>query len=444
MANDQEHGGPNGYGHGAANGYGHGAANGYGHGAAGDQGAVPPQNPYGQPAPYGHNPYAQPVPPPQPYPAQPVPPQPYGAQPPVATSPYGTREPSVARPEAAQQPVPAQQLGVPSQPGGFPGPLPRRNRFAVLLQFLLQWIYAPLWIVGLVILFAVLILSDYNGGGPDSDGWLRVNRSFIPPRRLRAELTGRPEDWERYVTPVIERRIAAAEAKHAAGGGEVRADLGREVSFGLADRLYRGLGAAGVVRIGERYGWRGARPSGTGSEHVRLVRHFPAPTGLNAPAPQDPPAAPGTPWGPQPTRSALLLPFVFVLQVLYVPVYGLATFWVDRPEPDYWERWGARWTVGPRAFRAEFTDSPAAWDRHIRRILDRDTKRELSRAADTYRTVTAPDGTFHRRIRLHRATYRGAGAHRALRLAAEQGWTLDPAYTPDPANSLRLCRRDHR
>ncbi|MEU9042600.1 MULTISPECIES: hypothetical protein [unclassified Kitasatospora] len=422
-----------------ANDHGHGGANRHdgaaGHGTAGGYGAVPPQNPYGQPAPYGQNPYAQPVPPqsypPQSHPAQPYPPQPYAPQPPAVAQP----------PYPAPQFGSAPQFDAAPQPGGFPGPVPRRNRLGVLIQFVLQWIYAPLWIVGLVLLFAVLILADYNGGGPSSDGWLRVNRSFLPPRRLRAELTGRPEHWERYVTPLLARRIAAAEANHAAGGGEVQADLGREVSVRLAVRLYRGLGADGVVRLAERYGWRGV-PSGTDVEQVRLVRGFPAPTGLNAPSPQDPPAAPGAPWGPQPTRSALLLPFVFLLQIVYVPVYGVATFWVNRPEPDYWERWGARWTVGPRAFRAEFTDSPAAWDRHIRRILERDTKRELGRTAESYRRVTAPDGTFFRRVQLHRATYRGAGAHQALRIAAEDGWTLDPAYTPDPANSLRLCRRE--
>ncbi|WP_030255909.1 MULTISPECIES: hypothetical protein [Streptomyces] len=410
-----------------SNDQGYGGANGHGYGAAGSHGAPPPQNPYAQPVPpqsYAppapQNPYAQPASQ-NPY-AQPASPQPYTA---TQHSP------------ATQQPYPAGQFAAPPAPGGFPGPAPRRSRPAVLLQFLLQWVYAPLWILGLVLLFAVLILADYSGGGPSSDGWLKVHRTFLPPRRLRAELTGRPEDWERYVTPILRRRIEAAEASHAAGGGEVQADLGREVSVGLAVRLYRGLGADGVVRLAERYGWQGV-PSGSDAEHVRLVRRFPAPTGLAAPSPQDPPAAPGTPWGPQPTRSALLLPFVFLFQILYVPVYGLLTFWVSRPEPDYWERWGARWTVGPRAFRAEFTGSPAAWERHIRRILARDTARKDG----SHRPPTAPGGTHPRRIRLNRATYRGAGAHQALRIAAEQGWALDPAYTPDPVNSLRLCRHE--
>ncbi|MFE7531133.1 hypothetical protein ACFU7Y_36305 [Kitasatospora sp. NPDC057542] len=415
--------------------------NGQGHGGTDGYGAPPPQNPYGQApyaqnpygqSPYAQNPYAQPVPPPQ----QSYPPQ----------QPYPPRQPQPVPPQQAhpspQQPYAAAGFGTPPQPGvgrpgGFPGPAPRRNRVAVLVQFLLQWIYAPLWVLGLVLLFIVLIFADYSGGGPSSDGWLKVNRSFIPPRRLRAELTGRPEHWERYVAPILARRIAAAEATHAAGGGEVQADLGRVVRTRLALRLYRGLGAAGVVRLAEQHGWHGVA-SGTDAGHVRLARHFPAPATPNAPSPQDPPAAPGTPWGPQPVRFAPLLPFVFLLQIVYVPVYGLLTFWVNRPEPDHWDRWGARWTVGPRAFRAEFTNSPAAWDRHIRRILQRDTKR-TGASSDGTRT---PDGTLVHRIRLNRATYRGAGAHQALRIAAEQGWTLDPAYTPDPANSLRLCRPD--
>ncbi|MFI2607853.1 hypothetical protein [Kitasatospora sp. NPDC018619] len=408
-------------------------ANGQGYGGTGGYGAPPPQGPYGQtpygqgPAPrnpyapgphaqdlyaqdpYAGNPYARPVPPQQPYPAVPQPP---------------------ARP-VAHQPVPAPQSAAPrpgpAGPGGFPGPAPRRNRSAVLAQFLLQWIYAPLWILGLVLLFVLLLLADNAGvSGPSSDGWLKVNRSFIPPRRLRAELTGRPEDWERYVTPVLARRIAAAEASYAAGDGEVQPDLGRVVRTGLPLRLYRGLGASGVVRLAERYGWHGSA-AGTDAGHVRLARHFPAPAVLDAPSPQGPPAAPGTPWGPQPVRFAPLLPFVFLLQLVYVPVYGLLTFWVSRPEPDHWDRWGARWTVGPRAFRAEFTNSPAAWDRHIRRILARDEGR-------------LPESAPVHRVHLKRATYRGAGAHRALAIAAEHGWALDPAYAPDPANSLRLHR----
>ncbi|MFD4659362.1 hypothetical protein ACFWP2_27460 [Kitasatospora sp. NPDC058444] len=392
-------------------------ANGQGYGGTGGYGAPPPQVPYGQ-APYGQapygqnpyeqNPYAQPAPPPQP--------QPYPAQP-------------------QPQPPAPRPLYAAARPGGFPGPAPRRNRAAVLLQFLLQWIYAPLWVLGLVLLFVVLIFADYNGSGPSSDGWLKVNRSFVPPRRLRAELSGRPEHWERYVAPILARRIAAAEAAHAAGDGEVQADLGRVVQIRLPLRLYRGLGAAGVVRLAERHGWHGVA-AGTDAGHVRLARHFPAPAALNAPSPQDPPAAPGTPWGPQPVRFAPLLPFVFLLQILYVPVYGLLTCWVSRPEPDHWDRWGARWTVGPRAFRAEFTDSPAAWDRHIRRILERDATRLRAAAART------PGTTPVHRIRLNRATYRGAGAQQALRLATEHGWTLDPAYAPDPANSLRLTRPD--
>lgn len=117
-------------------------ANGQGYGGTGGHGAPPPpQYPYGR-ASYQQNPYAQPVPPPQPYPPR----QPY---------------PSPAQPQPASGP-----------PGGFPGPAPRRSRLVVLTQFLLQWIYAPLWILGLVLLFVLLILADNVGGGsgPSSDG----------------------------------------------------------------------------------------------------------------------------------------------------------------------------------------------------------------------------------------------------------------------------------
>ncbi|KJS63142.1 hypothetical protein [Streptomyces rubellomurinus] len=374
-----------------------------------------------------HDPYGQPVPP-QPVPNNPYA-QPYGQQPYV---PPQFAAPQFAAPPGAAQPRPPH----PGGPSGPAGPLPRRNRALVLLQFVLQWIYAPLWILGLVLVFLLVIvaaLGNANIDGPSSDGWLRVNRSFIPPRRLRAELSGRPEVWERYVTPILARRIAAAEAKYAAGDGTVLPDHGREVRIELAARLYRGLGAVGVIRLAERYGWRGA-DSGADREHVRLARAFPAPAAVPAPSPQDPPAAPGTPWGPQPVRFAPLLPLIAVAQLVYVPVFGLLTCWVSHPEPDWWDRWGARWTVGPRAFRAEFTNSPAAWERHVRRILKRYAKAPAPAAG------TVPNPGTLQRIRLNRATYRGIGAQQALRIAAEQGWAVDPAYLPDPAHSLRLAR----
>ncbi|MFJ9946511.1 hypothetical protein [Kitasatospora sp. NPDC091207] len=408
-------------------------SDGQGHYAgAGGQGTGPQPAPYPQGGPYaGPNPYSQADPYSQANPYAQGTPQPQ-ANPYAQGNSYGHPRPAAA-PSAA-----------PSFDGPFPGPRPRRNRAAVLLQFTLQWIYAPLWIAALVALFAILLWSGASGpSGPDSDSWLKVNRTFLPPRRLKAELTGRPEDWERYVAPILERRIRTAEAEHAAGAGEVGADLGRTMGVKLAVRLYRGLGAAGVVRLAERYGWQGV-PAGGDLGRVRLSRRFPAPARVSAPGPQDPPAAPGTPWGPRPARFALLLPFMFVLQFAYVPVCGalsLLAFWVKHPEPDYWDRWGARWTVGPRAFWAEFSGSAAAWDRHVRRIVARETRRGNGQGSGRGnsqgdgRSAEAP-----RRIRVNLATYRGAGAHHVLRVAAEQGFLLDPAYLPEPEFCVRLHR----
>ncbi|MFE2721963.1 hypothetical protein [Kitasatospora sp. NPDC059327] len=413
-------------------------SDGQGHYAgAGGQGTGPQPAPYPQGGPYvGHNPYAQANPySPADHPYAQAGPYAQGGPQPTA-NPYAQADPYTrsdayghARPSAA-----------PSFDGPFPGPRPRRSRVAVLLQFTLQWIYAPLWIAALAALFAILLWSGGGGpSGPDSDAWLKVNRTFLPPRRLKAELTGRPEDWERYVAPILERRIRTAEAEYAAGAGDVGADLGRTMGIKLAVRLYRGLGAAGVVRLAERYGWQGV-PSGGDLGRVRLSRRFPAPVGVSAPGPQDPPAAPGTPWGPRPARFALLLPFMFVLQFAYVPVCGalsLPAFWVKHPEPDYWDRWGARWTVGPRAFWAEFSGSAAAWDRHVRRIVARETRRGggQGNARGNGQGAEGP-----RRIRVNLATYRGAGAQHVLRVAAEQGFYLDPAYSPEPEVCVRLHR----
>ncbi|MFB7618398.1 hypothetical protein [Kitasatospora sp. NPDC056181] len=414
----------------------------YGHGG------VPQPNPYAQgvpqPNPYGHggapqpNPYAQPAPAPapapqgtpypQPVPAQPVPAQPVPAQfvppQPVPAQPVGGY-PAPAVPQSVRAPAP------PST--DYPGPAPRRSRTGVLVQFTLQWIYAPLWIAALVSLIVILLWTGASGP-TGSDSWLKVNRTFIPPRRLKAELTGRPDVWERYLTPILERRIREAEARHAAGDGEVGDDLTRTMRVKFSVRLYRGLGAAGVVRLAERYGWEGGSVGGD-LDRVWIRRVFPAPPRVPAPGPQDPPAAPGTPWGPRPGRFALLLPLMFVLQIVYVPVYGLLNllaFWVTHHEPDHWERWGARWTVGPRAFWAELSGSAAAWDRHIRRILARDTRLKPGSAGPA----------LPRRIQINLATYRGAGAQQVLRIAAEQGYVLDPAYTPEPEACVRLYRPD--
>ncbi|MGW6914823.1 hypothetical protein ACWGB8_13565 [Kitasatospora sp. NPDC054939] len=366
------------------------------------------QNPYAQAA-YEQNPYAQPAPP-----AAPVPP----------AAPAG--EPGY---------VPAFARGA-----GLPGPAPRRNRAAVLLQFTLQWVYAPLWIAALVALVVIAMFSPGGGpSGPDSDAWMKPHRYFIPPRRLKAELTGKPEDWERYLAPIVERRVRKAEAELASGQGALGADHSREMTVKLPLRLHRGLGAVGVARIAERHGWQVAG-GGAAGEQVWLARTFPAPAQSGAPGPHDPPAAPGTPWGPRPSRLFLLLPFMLLLQLVYLPLWAVLTFWVPRSDPDHWHHWAARWAVGPRVFWPELTGSTAAWERHVHRILERDTAKQLAHPAENYRRVTAPDGTFHRRIRVDQATYRGVGAQHLLRLAAERGWYLDPAYEPRPEVCVRLSR----
>ncbi|GAA2817590.1 hypothetical protein RMN57_19365 [Kitasatospora sp. CM 4170] len=433
---------PNPYAQGGS--YGQGAPNPYGGSAPNGQGAP---NPYAQGGPYGQgapNPYGQPYPAPAPAPAnpyaQPLPPQPIPSQAAPVAQPAPAQQPA-----PAHRPTPAPQHPAPVGAGGpighYPGPAPRRNPVAVLLQFTLQWIYAPLWIAALVALFALLLWS--GGGGPsapNSDAWLKVNRTFIPPRRLKAELTGKPEDWERYVTPILERRIRDAEQKHAFGAGDVAEDFSRVMHVKLAVRLYRGLGAAGVVRIAERYGWHG----GASDEgRVRVRRVFPAPAPVAVPGPLDPPAAPGTPWGPQPSRPAVLLPFMLVLQIAYVPlcgVLGLLLFWGRHARPDYWDRWGARWAVGPRAFWAELTGSSAAWDRHIRRILKPDRGAPRKKADEPGVPSPVIRAVVPARTRVNLATYRGAGAQEVLRIAAEQGWVLDPAYTPEPEACVRLYK----
>ncbi|MGW4896893.1 hypothetical protein ACWEQL_32240 [Kitasatospora sp. NPDC004240] len=423
------------------------------YGGGGGYGAPQQGNPYAQPGPYAQpqpqqqaygqpNPYSQPAPPQDPY-GQPAPPQhPYAPQQQPPQHPYGAQQPQhpyaqPAPPQPAPAAVPAQPAGS-QEPGYVPdfarmdggrggGSAPRRSRIGVLLQFTLQWIYLPLWIGALV---ALVVLAMFAGGGgpsgPKSDAWLKPHRFYMPYGRLKAELSGRPEDWEAYVAPVLARRIREAEARHAAGEGALQPDLSRKITIKLALRYFRGLGADGLARLAARHGWELARDATTAG-HAVLERVIPAPVLPYVPGPNDPPAAPGTPWGPLPTRFALLLPFVLVLQLVYVPVWGLLTFWVKRSDPSYWGLWFARWTVGPRVIWAEMTGSTAAWENHVRRIMARDIAKR-----------GAPTAAYVPRFKVDVATYKGIGGHHLLRLAAEQGWYLDPAFTPRPEVAVHL------
>ncbi|MGA5823161.1 hypothetical protein ACPC54_35525 [Kitasatospora sp. NPDC094028] len=57
-----------------------------------------------------------------------------------------------------------------------------------------------------------------------------------------------------------------------------------------------------------------------------------------------------------------------------------------------------------------------------------------------YRSDAA--GRILRRVRVKPHHFRCAGAAAVLKVAAEEGWTLDPAFPADPRRTLHLCRPD--
>ncbi|MER7582060.1 hypothetical protein [Kitasatospora sp. NPDC097691] len=296
---------------------------------------------------------------------------------------------------------------------------PRRTRVGLAAQFVLQFLYVPLGFLLVICLVALLVWMVSSGGGGGGSSTevgapatmlVGLSRAGISWRRLRVEWNGRPEDWEPFTEGLLKDRFARAERKSGWGPAELPPSGVRRAVTGLGRHHYRGLAPTRVEELAERHGWSvdWARSRSVQGE-LHFFRRIPPPEQAGVPDPYGPPPAPGTPWGPMRCR-------------VVVPLLTLV--------------------LAPRMRLLELVRSPRAYGRHLRKYLERRFRAESAheRRRDTYRFDGA--GRVLRRVSVRTWHFRGAGAAAVLRVAAEQGWTLDHSFPADPRGTLHLCRLD--
>ncbi len=374
-----------------------------GHGYAG--------NPQGQPGGGGFDPrYGSAYPAPAPGPAQPYQ-QPAG---PAAHQPY--RQPyGYPDPQAPWQPdrkQPARPDPRAAAGHGF-GPAPRRSRIGLLAQFVLQFVYIPVWVLLAVGVLVLAIWADSAGNanvGP-SEGMFRFSTAAISWRRLRAEWSGRAESWAPFTDSLLAESFAKAEKSSGWEPAKLPPDGVRRAVCDLPVRHYRGLDSAAMEQLAGRRGWSVDRENAKDpADRLPFVRLIPPPPLTGVPDPYGPPPAPGAPWGPLPRRPAVpLSTFVFL----------------------------------PRLRSLELRGSQDAYLAHLREHLPALFRTELAR--DPGKGYLADgEGRILRRVSVRSWHHRGIGAHAVLRVAAEQGWRIDPSYPARPDGTVHLCHVDTR
>ncbi|BDM72710.1 hypothetical protein HEK616_61970 [Streptomyces nigrescens] len=299
----------------------------------------------------------------------------------------------------------------PPRPGPGAGPAPRRSRTGLVAQFVLQFVYLPLWVlvaVGLVVL-AIWLDGAGNANVGPPPGVFSFSKAALSWRRLRIEWRGRAEDWAPFTEELLRGRFAKAEENSGWAPALLPPSGVRRATTQLPLRHYRGLGAGGVEQLARRHGWSvDWTRHRAGTEKVHLFRLLPPPVHTGVPDPCGPPVPPGAPWGPLPARLAMpLLTFVFL----------------------------------PRLRTLELRRDPEAYAAHLRRYLAKRFATELARDRRAHYTAD-DDGRILRRVAVSSRHYRAAGAQAVLRVAAEQGWRLDHSYRTEPERTVRLCRPD--
>ncbi|MER7766994.1 hypothetical protein [Kitasatospora sp. NPDC096140] len=323
------------------------------------------------------------------------------------TTPYGDSD----GPGSSRTDVPVQPWTAPARSAA-----PRRARAGLAAQFVLQFLYIPLGFLLVIGWVAFLVGTAPAGGGggaeitDPADVLIGLSRSGISWRRLRVEWNGRPEDWETFTEGLLKDRFARAEKKSGWDPAELPPSGVRRAVTGLGRHHYRGLAPTRVEESAERHGWSVDRTKSSSVQgRLHFFRRMPPPVHVGVPDPYGAPPAPGTPWGPMRCR-------------VVVPLLTLV--------------------LAPRVRFLELRRSPHAYVRHLRTYLEKRFRAESARERrrDTYRFDGA--GRVMRRVSVGPRHFRGAGAAAVLRIAADQGWKLDPAFPADPQGILHLCRLD--
>ncbi|WP_031524992.1 hypothetical protein [Streptomyces sp. NRRL F-5123] len=384
----------------------------YGNPAAPSGPYVPPSAGHG-PAGYGPSGYGAPAGDHPAYGSSPYAPGGYGGAPQAGAAP-GPQD-------AAQAPSGAGWVpsGVTPQPPKGPRPglgerqftaAPQRSRTALALQYVLQYLYIPVWALLafalLAVVIAIDILGDGNVGLPGA--MFAFKTTAISWRRLRVEWTGRTDLW----APFTDDRFAALFPKAEKNSGWEAAKLPpsgvRRAECALPVRHYRGLDSAAVEQLAGRRGWSvDWQKTRDPRSELHLYRLIAPPQHTSVPDPYGPAPRRGEPWGPLPRRFATpLLTLVFM----------------------------------PRLRALELRDSADAYLAHLRTRLPRFFAAETKR--DPRRGYLAEEGRILRRVSVPSWHFRGAGAHAVLAVAAEHGWHLDHSFPAEPDGPVRLCRPD--
>ncbi|SEG93262.1 hypothetical protein SAMN05216223_12773 [Actinacidiphila yanglinensis] len=305
--------------------------------------------------------------------------------------------------EAYRKPEPAGRRGFAAAP--------RRSRFGLAAQFVLQFVYIPVWaLIALALLAAVIFIdSGSNANIGLSDGVFGFVKTGISWRRLRAEWSGRAESW----APFTDARFAECFAKAEKSSGWAESELPpsgvRRATCELPVRYYRGLDSAAVEQLAQRRGWSvDWAASKKPAETLQLFRLIPPPPLTGVPDPYAPAPGRGAPWGPLPRRFAMpLLTFVFL----------------------------------PRMRALELRGSADAYLAHLRAHLPERIRTETAR--DPHKGYRADEsGRILRRVAVRNWHFRGVGAQAVLFVAAEQGWRIDHSFPARPDGTVHLCRPD--
>jgi hypothetical protein len=279
------------------------------------------------------------------------------------------------------------------------------------VQFTLQFVYIPLWVLIAVGLTVLAIWADSasnaNVGPPTAAfGFAEATISW---RRFRVEWSGRAQDWEPFTEALLKERFSRSERNSGWDAAKLPPSGVRRAIADLPVRYYRGLGAARVEQMAERHGWSvDWANSRSPAQRLRFFRLIPPPEQVGVPHPYGPPPSSGMPWGPLPLRVAMpLLTYVFM----------------------------------PRVRILELRRSRDAYLAHLRKYLSKRFQAELAR--DPRKDYLADDaGKILRRVSISAWHFRGVGAQAVLRVAAEQGWRLDHSFPAKPGSTLHLCRLD--
>jgi hypothetical protein len=128
----------------------------------------------------------------------------------------------------------------------------RRSKVSLLVQFVLQWIYLPLW--GVLAAALGLLVAAASAGLNPPLAWFNPGLGLLTLQRFRVEWAWDPVRWDAYAADQIRKKAAAAVAGPTSHSRKLP-DGGRELSVTVPARCFRGVGPERAVVIAEADAW---------------------------------------------------------------------------------------------------------------------------------------------------------------------------------------------